>query len=114
MSGVLKSEAPQSLGFTVIDAFHVLMAGKKARVFPGTGKQVVPSALGSEVTWVGDSIGCGQGSLVTLTDLDGNWSELPADAVQSHEVWARIDEYGRRRLTTGLCYAHELRARREP
>ena len=36
---------------TVIDAFHMLMDGRKVRVYPGTGRQVDPADLRSPVTW---------------------------------------------------------------
>ena len=86
----------------IIDAFHIMSDGKKVRVFPGTGSEVDPAALGSDVRWVGDSIGFGEAEFVDLVDQLGNWASIPADLVRTHEVWVRINAYGQKRITDGL------------
>lgn len=88
--------------FTVIDAFHALMDGRKIRVYPGTGLEVDASALEGEVKWAGDNLGLGENDLVTLVDCNGNWATVPADILLAHEVWSRIDAYGQMRIKGGL------------
>ena len=86
----------------IIDAFHNMLDGKKVRVFPGTGCEVDPMALGSDVRWVGDNIGYGEAEFVDLVDQLGNWVSIPARTVMSHDVWSRINAHGQKRITDGL------------
>ena len=86
----------------LIDAFHIMLDGKKVRVFPGSGFEVDPLALGSDVRWVGDSIGFGEAEFIDLVDQMGNWASIPARTVMAHEVWSHINAYGQKRITDGL------------
>ena len=90
--------------FVVIDAFHAMHAGVKVRIYPGTGRQVDPAHLRSPVTWEGDSIGCSDDHLIDLTDQDGNWATIAASDVKAHEVWDRVDAYGRMRIAGAIAF----------
>lgn len=92
----------QPRDFSVIDAFHALIDGRKVRLYPGTGKNIDPAGLGINLTWAGDNIGVGENEIVTLVDENGNWTVIPAADVQTHSVWNRIDSYGRKRIAEGL------------